>query len=112
MQDIELCSQTGGEICLRNLKRFVGRLHTFRCRFEHGLALLNIEKRAPHFGGDAAPRGFERCHRRFATRVRGLHSPFGRKTVEKVPGRIYTDQITMIEFLSDKRIALVVNFVP
>ena len=29
-----------------------------------------------------------------------------------MPGRIYPDQITVIEFLSDKRIALVVNFVP
>ena len=112
LQDIELCSQTGGEICLRNLKRFIGRLHTFRCRFEHGLALLKIEKCAPHFRGDGAPRGFERRHCRFAARAGGLHSAFGRETVEKMPGRIYPDQITVIEFLSDKRIALVVNFVP
>ena len=112
LQNIELRSQTGRQIGLGDFERFVRRLHAFRLRFEDTLALLKIEKRASHFGGDATPRGFERCHCRFAARARGLHSAFGRETVEKMPGRIYPDQITVIEFLSDKRIALVVNFIP
>ena len=111
MQDIELRSETGGEIGLCNLKRFVGRLDTFRCRFEHGLSLFEIEKRAPHFGRDPTAGGFERGDGGVAAGTGCLHSSFCGEAVEDVPCPVHPDQITVVEFRADQRIALIVNFV-
>jgi len=111
LQDVELRSQSGGEIRLRNLERFIGCLDTFGRRFEHALGLFEIKKRAPDFRGNAAARSFQRRHRRVPARVGRLHSSFGGEAVENVPGPIHAHQITVIEFRTDQRVALVVNFV-
>ena len=101
LQNIELCSQPGGEICFCDLERFVCGLDIFSFRFQHVVRLPEVEERAANFGGDRSPGRIQRSPGRLASRVGGLHSSLGRKAVEDVPGAAHTDEITVIEFRSD-----------
>src|SRR5207237_7272751 len=104
-------SQTSAEIAFGDFERFVRCLDAFGVRLDHTFALLEIQKSASHFGGDRAPCCFERCHGRFPPRPGGLHSSFSGEAVEKMPAAAHANQISVIEFRPDRRVALVVNFV-
>src|SRR4029077_20095904 len=60
---------------------------------------------------DAPAGGVQGLRCGIAAGAGSLHSPLGRKSVEQMPGRVYADEITVVELRTYVGVALTVSFV-
>ncbi len=103
--------ETGIRICFCDLERFIRGLHVLGFALENVIRLLKIEKSASDIRCNRASHGFEGLYGSVAPRARGDDPPARGKAIEDVPARVQPDDVTVIEFVADSRIALVINFV-
>src|SRR5436190_4504916 len=90
LQDVELCSQSSGEIAFGDFESAICGLDISCLSFEHASSLFEIEKCTAHFRGYTAPCCCQGLHGRLAPGPRCLHPSFGSKSVEDIPSRVYS----------------------